>query len=73
MQEVTVSEARAMLSKWAKDQAAVLRRRDEVVRTAVASGLTKAEVSRLAAIARTTVDRILAPACDGPETAQEAK
>ena len=60
-------QARELLSDWA----AVVRSRDERVRTAVESGLSKSEVSRLTGIARSTVDRIVESAPDGSATAQE--
>jgi len=60
MSDLTVRQAREMLTAWAAEQDAVAARRDEVVRAAVEAGLSKAEVHRLTGIARTTVDRILA-------------
>lgn len=59
MEELTLRQARELLAAWAADQAAVTRRRDEVVRLAVAAGVSKIEVHRLTGIARTTVDRII--------------
>jgi hypothetical protein len=59
MPELTVRQARNMLAAWTAEQDAVAGRRDEVVRTAVAAGLTKSEVHRLTGIARTTIDRIM--------------
>jgi hypothetical protein len=57
--ELTVRQAREMLTAWAAEQDAVAARRDEVVGAAIEAGLSKAEVHRLTGIARTTVDRIL--------------
>ena len=62
MTELTVRQAREMLAAWAAEQDAVAARRDEVVRTAVDAGLSKAEVHRLTGIARTTIDRIVSAA-----------
>ena len=69
MPELTVRQARDMLAAWAAEQDAVAGRRDEVVRAAVAAGLSKSEVHRLTGIARTTIDRIVGaghePAAEG--------
>jgi hypothetical protein len=65
MTELTVRQARELLADWA----AVVRSRDERVLTAVESGLSKAEVSRLTGIARSTIDRIVDSAPRGPVTA----
>ena len=62
MTELTVRQAREMLTAWVADQHAVTGRRDEVVQAAVAAGLSKSEVHRLTGIARTTIDRIVSPA-----------
>jgi hypothetical protein len=70
MREPTVREARQMLTEWAAKQAAVSAERDIVVRQAVRAGLSKIEVHRLTGVARTTVDRIIESAPDGPATAQ---
>jgi len=59
MEELTLRQARELLTAWAADQAAVTRKRDDVVRVAVAAGVSKIEVHRLTGIARTTVDRII--------------
>jgi hypothetical protein len=59
MAELTVRQAREMLTAWAAEQDAVTGRRDEVVRAAVAAGLSKSEIHRLTGIARTTIDRIV--------------
>ena len=67
MAEVTLRQARELLADWAT----VVRSRDERVRTAVESGLSKSEVSRLTGIARSTVDRIVESAPDGSATAQD--
>ena len=56
--ELTVRQARQMLTAWAAEQDAVGRRRDEVVRAALGAGLSKSEVHRLTGMARTTIDRI---------------
>jgi len=71
MPELTVRQARDMLTEWAADRHAVERRRDEVVLAAVEAGLRKSEVHRLTGIARTTIDRIVIasrgePAEEGP-------
>jgi hypothetical protein len=57
--ELTVRQARQMLTAWAAEQDAVGSRRDEAVRAAVDAGLSKSEVHRLTGMARTTIDRIL--------------
>lgn len=67
MQELTVRQAREMLSTWAAERRSVAGRRDEVVRAAVEAGLSKAEVHRLTGIARTTIDRIVSPAPEAGE------
>jgi hypothetical protein len=59
MMELTVRQARELLTAWTAEQHAVAGRRDDVVRTAVAAGLSKSEVHRLTGIARTTIDRIM--------------
>jgi DNA invertase Pin-like site-specific DNA recombinase len=72
MKELTLRQARELLTTWAAEQSAAAARRDEVVRTAVAAGLSKSEIHRLTGIARSTVDRIVeAPeiSSDGPSTA----
>ena len=58
MTELTVRQAREMLTAWAAEQDAVGSRRDEVVRAALDAGLSKSEVHRLTGMARTTIDRI---------------
>jgi DNA invertase Pin-like site-specific DNA recombinase len=67
MAELTVRQARELLTAWAADQAAVASRRDDVVLAALAAGVSKSEVHRLTGIARTTVDRIAerAPSAGG--------
>ncbi|MCW2936116.1 MAG: glycine--tRNA ligase subunit alpha/beta [Actinomycetia bacterium] len=65
MGELTVRQARELLAGWAAEQSAVSARRDDVVRQAAAAGLSKAEVHRLAGIARSTIDRILAAGREG--------
>jgi hypothetical protein len=62
MPELTVRQAREVVTAWAGERRAVAGRRDEVVRAAVDAGLSKAEVHRLTGIARTTIDRIVGPA-----------
>ena len=59
MTELTVRQARELLAAWTAEQDAVAGRRDEVVRAAVAAGLSKSEVHRLTGMARTTIDRIV--------------
>lgn len=71
MPELTIRQARDMLTEWAADRHAVERKRDEVVLAAVDAGLRKSEVHRLTGIARTTIDRIVTasrgePAEEGP-------
>jgi hypothetical protein len=60
--ELTVRQAREILTAWAAERRSVAGRRDEVVSVAVEAGLSKAEVHRLTGIARTTIDRIVSPA-----------
>ena len=55
VKELTVRRARELLTEWASVAAS----RDDRVRIAFASGLSKSEISRLTGVARTTVDRIL--------------
>ena len=62
MPELTMRQAREVVTAWAAERRAVAGRRDEVVRAAVDAGLSKAEVHRLTGIARTTIDRIVGPA-----------
>jgi hypothetical protein len=62
MPELTVRQAREMLTAWVAEWRSVAARRDKVVRAAVEAGLSKAEVHRLTGIARTTIDRIVGPA-----------
>ena len=47
--------------------AAVLQFRNDRVHTAYVSGVGKSEISRLTGIARTTIDRVIESAADGPE------
>ena len=68
MPELTVRQAREMITTWAAAQRAAAVQRDEVVRAAVAAGLSKSEVHRLTGIARTTVNRIVG---SGPDAAAE--
>lgn len=65
MSDLTVRQARELLTSWSADQHAVAGRRDEVVRAAVEAGLSKAEVHRLTGIARTTIDRIVSSVREG--------
>jgi hypothetical protein len=51
---------------------AVLQSRDDRVRTAYISGVSKSEISRLTGIARTTIDRIIESEADGPATAHDS-
>jgi len=60
-------QARELLSDWAD----VARSRDDRVRTALESGLSKSEMSRLTGIARSTIDRIVGSGADGSATAQD--
>jgi hypothetical protein len=62
MTELTVWRAREMLIAWAAEHRAMAGKREEVVRAALAAGVSKAEVHRLTGIARTTIDRIAGPA-----------
>ena len=71
MTELTVRQAREMLAAWAAEQDLVAGRRDDVVRAAVAAGLSKSEVHRLTGIARTTIDRIVSAAQAAEEGAQK--
>ena len=71
MTELTVRQAREMLAAWAAEQDLVAGRRDDVVRAAVAAGLSKSEVHRLTGIARTTIDRIVNAAPAAEEGAQK--
>lgn len=59
MADLTVRQAREMLTAWAAERAAVASRRDDVVRAAVDAGVSKIEIHRLTGIARTTIDRIV--------------
>ena len=68
--ELTVRQARQMLTAWAAEQDAVGSRRDEVVRAAVDAGLSKSEVQRLTGMARTTIDRI---ACTLPAMEEDPR
>jgi transposase len=66
---MTLREARQLLTTWAADRDAVDERRDEVIRAAVYAGLSKIEAHRITRISRSTIDRIVASAPDGPDTA----
>ena len=63
MVDLTKRQAEELLIEYA----AVMRSRDDRVRAAVAAGVSKSDVSRLAGIARTTIDRIVASDGDGPD------
>lgn len=56
MRDMRAEEAEELLIEWVT----VTRDRDNRVRTAVASGVTKHRVHRLTGIGRSTIDRILA-------------
>ena len=71
MVELTVRQAREMLTAWAAEQDAVAGRRDDVVLAAVDAGVSKSEVYRLTGIARTTIDRIVNAAPAAEEGAQK--
>lgn len=60
-------QARALLIEYAD----ILASRDERIRTAYESGVTKSQIARLARVSRTTVDRALSES-DGSQTAREA-
>jgi hypothetical protein len=60
-------QAELALIEWA----AVSRSRDERVREAVASGISKNAVHQLTGIGRMTIDRILGSAGDDPSTAHD--
>ena len=55
---MTVRQAEARLTEWAMWRADVNRERDESVRAALASGVSKKRIYELTGIARTTLDRI---------------
>jgi DNA invertase Pin-like site-specific DNA recombinase len=55
VEELTVRQARELLTEWATVSAS----RDDRVRTAYHSGVSKSEIARLTGVARTTIDRIL--------------
>lgn len=52
---MTLDEAETVLYRWRVGNDA----RDDLVRAALAAGLTKVRVSELTGIARTTIDRIV--------------
>jgi len=68
VEELTLRQARELLAEWA----AVNASRDDRIRTAYHSGVSKSEIARLTGVARTTVDRILdepeGRLPDGPQT-----
>lgn len=55
-------QAEAKLIAWAE----AYRERDEVIRDAVAAGVSRRQVTKLTGIARTTIDRILSSEADRP-------
>lgn len=65
VEELTLRQARELLAGWKAEQEAVAGKRDEVVRAAVAAGLSKSEICRITGIARTTIDRIVGAAPEG--------
>ena len=65
---MTAEEAERMLAEWVT----VTRSRDQRIRAAVAAGVTKYRVHKITGLGRSTVDRILASAGDGSQTAQGA-
>jgi ATP-dependent exoDNAse (exonuclease V) alpha subunit len=67
MAELTLRQARELLTGWKADQETVAGRRDEVVLAAVEAGLSKSEICRITGLARTTIDRILGSAPEGGE------
>ena len=68
VEELTLRQARELLAEWAVVNAS----RDDRIRTAYHSGVSKSEIARLSGVARTTVDRILdepdSPRPDGSQT-----
>ena len=46
------------LSKWAEDQALLTVQRNQLVRQALAAGITKQKIHQRTGIARSTIDRI---------------
>jgi DNA invertase Pin-like site-specific DNA recombinase len=70
MKDLTLRQAREMLSQWAAEQASIAGKRDEVVRLAVAAGVSKNEVHKITGIARTTVSRIIDAAGEGEGAGQ---
>lgn len=67
VEELTIRQARQLLTDWATVSAS----RDERIRTAFHSGVSKSEIARLTGVARTTIDRILdepGSAADGSQT-----
>jgi hypothetical protein len=65
--EVTLREAEQLLTEYA----AVVASRDDRVRTAHVSGVSRHRIHVLSGLGRNTVERILA--ADGPVPAQEAQ
>ena len=60
VEELTLRQARELLANWAAEHAALTARRDVVIRTALAAGVSKTEVHRVTGVARTTIDRVIA-------------
>ena len=60
--DLTQRQAEELLIQYAS----VMRSRDDRVRAAFAAGVGKSEIFRLTGIARTTIDRIVTQAGDGP-------
>ena len=51
-----------MLATWAADMAVVLGRRESVICSAIAAGVSKSEAHRITGLARNTIDRIVSEA-----------
>jgi len=56
---MTADEARAALIEWRFHQGQLATQRGQLVRAALAAGLTKQAIHDLSSIARTTIDRIV--------------
>jgi hypothetical protein len=61
-EELTLRQARDMLATWAADLTTVLARREPVIRSAIAAGVSKSEAHRITGLARNTIDRIVSEA-----------
>jgi hypothetical protein len=57
--DLTLRQARELLSTWAVDAAAVLARRDPAIRAAIAAGVSQSEAHRLSGLSRNTIHGIL--------------